>query len=150
MPGPSNKKRAAKRKLAKAKTQIKHDEVPIVDAGQVLDATNANELPATQPPTQPLPDSIPATSKEQTKIPPSPKKNEKAPLPWFLYDARGKGLRIQDVPAFMSSIWAAPPNLEDPIRARYASERVHRQLRAIFPEDMTSVWYSPILCIRVV
>ncbi|VDC02260.1 unnamed protein product [Peniophora sp. CBMAI 1063] len=62
--------------------------------------------------------------------------------PQILYDS-GTGPRVRDVRAFMSSSFAQPPWLADPLCAEFAMPEVLQMLQTVLPPDTAMIlWYN--------
>ncbi|KDR74061.1 hypothetical protein GALMADRAFT_250790 [Galerina marginata CBS 339.88] len=60
----------------------------------------------------------------------------------FIYDP-GNGPRVRDPRAFMSSFFAQPPTLEDPLCAEFAQEEVLQMLSTVLPDETALIlWYN--------
>jgi hypothetical protein len=56
----------------------------------------------------------------------------------YLYDP-GNGPRVRDTRAFLSSYFAHPPSLSDPLCAEFAQEEVLQMLTTVLPEETALV-----------
>ncbi|KAG6821729.1 hypothetical protein H0H92_001177, partial [Tricholoma furcatifolium] len=67
---------------------------------------------------------------------PEPKETH-PPMPQipFIHDP-GNGPRVRDTRAFLSSFFAQPPALDDPMSAEFAQEEVLEMLMTILPEEL--------------
>ncbi|KAI0920448.1 hypothetical protein AcV5_010177 [Taiwanofungus camphoratus] len=60
----------------------------------------------------------------------------------FIHDP-GNGPRVRDTRAFLSSSFAAPPSLDDPLCAEFAQEEVLQMLCSVLPEETAHIlWYN--------
>ncbi|KZT69453.1 hypothetical protein DAEQUDRAFT_690988 [Daedalea quercina L-15889] len=60
----------------------------------------------------------------------------------FIYDP-GNGPRVRNVAAFLSSSFAAPPSLDDPLCAEFAQEEMLEMLCSVLPEETALIlWYN--------
>ncbi|KAG6916827.1 hypothetical protein DXG01_005212 [Tephrocybe rancida] len=60
----------------------------------------------------------------------------------FIHDP-GNGPRVRDARAFISSPFAQPPALDDPLCAEFAQEEVLEMLMSILPEEVAYIlWYN--------
>ncbi|KAJ7778538.1 hypothetical protein B0H16DRAFT_890130 [Mycena metata] len=60
----------------------------------------------------------------------------------FIYDP-GNGHRVRDTRAFLSSFFAQPPALDDPLCAEFSQEEVLQMLCTVLPEEMALIlWYN--------
>ena len=56
----------------------------------------------------------------------------------YIHDP-GNGPRVRNTRAFLSSFFAQPPSLEDPLCAEFAQEEVLQMLSTVLPEEMALV-----------
>ncbi|KZT24959.1 hypothetical protein NEOLEDRAFT_1065960 [Neolentinus lepideus HHB14362 ss-1] len=55
----------------------------------------------------------------------------------------GNGPRVKDMDVFLSSSFAAPPAMDDPMCAEFARDEVLQMLLTVLPEEMAMVlWYN--------
>ncbi|KAJ8590657.1 hypothetical protein M405DRAFT_766044 [Rhizopogon salebrosus TDB-379] len=55
----------------------------------------------------------------------------------------GNGPRVRDVRAFLSSFFAQPPSLDDPLCAEFSQEEVHQMLCTTLPDETATIlWYN--------
>ncbi|RDX43638.1 hypothetical protein OH76DRAFT_1360976 [Lentinus brumalis] len=60
----------------------------------------------------------------------------------FIHDP-GNGPRVKDVRAFLSSRFATPPSVDDPLCAEFAEEAVAEMLCSVLPEETAFIlWYN--------
>ncbi|KAI0076476.1 hypothetical protein K474DRAFT_1645008 [Panus rudis PR-1116 ss-1] len=60
----------------------------------------------------------------------------------FIHDP-GNGPRVKDIHTFLSSSFAAPPSLDDPLCAEFAQEEMLEMLCSVLPEEIALVlWYN--------
>lgn len=124
MPGPCNNKRKAQKKQ-----HIKRDKKPT--------------LPAHPDPPKPHDDDL--YLDESPCDPPIPYDEGILIATPNIYDP-GNGPRVRDTRAFLSSFFAQPPALEDPLCAEFAQEEILQMLCTVLPEETAIVCMFIGLC----
>ncbi|KAG2107738.1 uncharacterized protein F5147DRAFT_202066 [Suillus discolor] len=131
MPGPCNSK---KKKKAIAKKNKKKT--------SAIQATAPPEPPLVHE-VEPPPSDIVCVAHEPPPKPPAPHVQEfhEEVLP-IIHDP-GNGPRVRDVRGFLTSFFAQPPSLEDPLCAEFSQEEVLQMLCTTLPEETAIVlWYN--------
>lgn len=104
------------------------------------------------PPESPKPSSIlshlendvDTPSSHESPLPSTPPEEEDDPTltflkkPMMIHDP-GNGPRVRDAPAFISSSFAQPPCMDDPLCAEFAQQEVLQMLRTVLPEETALV-----------
>jgi hypothetical protein len=123
MPGPRNSKKGKKIRVKKCNKSI-----------SVIEATGPPESPLPVHELQPPSGDIPHTQ-------PTPYLQDRHDdvLPSTSIHDPGNGPRVRDVQAFLSSFFAQPPSLEDPLCAEFSQEEVLQMLCTILPEETAMV-----------
>ncbi|KAJ6482917.1 hypothetical protein C8R47DRAFT_577324 [Mycena vitilis] len=68
--------------------------------------------------------------------------NEVLPQKPFIHDP-GNGHRVRDTRAFLSSFFAQPPALDDPLCAEFSQDEVLQMLCTVLPEETALIlWYN--------
>ena len=95
-------------------------------------------------PPPPVPVQDPAEEPAYSQYPPYPPEEEGSAIPPsllktpFIHDP-GNGPRVKDARAFLSSRFAAPPSVDDPLCAEFADEALAEMLCTVLPEETALV-----------
>ena len=153
MPGPRNSKRRGKLQAKKEKRtrnsrqSLESQPRPEPPARRPLPPTPspiATPIHPTTPPTVYVQPHAPSYHYTQSYIPQNPQSFEPdvddLPLPKrpFIEDP-GNGPRVRDVRAFLSSSFASPPSMDDPLCAEFAQDEVLQMLCSVLPEETATV-----------
>lgn len=131
MPGPCNPKRKKKALVKKSKKST-----------SVIQATPSEPPPPVHE-LEPPPSEISCLGYEPPPKLPAPHVQEfhEEVLP-IIHDP-GNGPRVRDVRGFLSSFFAHPPSLDDPLCAEFSQEEVLQMLCTALPEETAMVlWYN--------
>ncbi|KAI0312265.1 hypothetical protein OF83DRAFT_675199 [Amylostereum chailletii] len=106
-----------------------------------VDLLDIPSIPTPSPHESPLPPTPPLLAPDIARVDPDPVLAlfERASI---LHDP-GTGPRVRDIPAFLSSSFAQPTGLDDPLCAEFAQVEVLQMLRTVLPEETaTLLWYN--------
>lgn len=123
MPGPRNSKKAKKVRVKKCNKST-----------SVIEATAPPESPPPVHELHPPSGDIPHTQRT-----PYLQDRRDDVLPSTSIHDPGNGPRVRDVQAFLSSFFAQPPSLEDPLCAEFSQEEVLQMLCTILPGETAMV-----------
>lgn len=131
MPGPRNIHAKKKRK-----SSGKKDKKP----KPWLDATSSHSTTSRSPTLSPLPPFTPPQPYSFHDIAESLDSVVEEILPQvpYIHDP-GNGPRVRDTRAFLSSYFAQPPSLDDPLCAEFAQQEVLQMLFTVLPEETALV-----------
>ncbi|EIW76688.1 hypothetical protein CONPUDRAFT_139423 [Coniophora puteana RWD-64-598 SS2] len=153
MPGPSNlnkkKKKQGKQKVLSSKnplgTQNSHAKASHEQDENTVPATvqcvqsNIDEGKPNKPPTELR---SPLSSQQRLNTFDDQNSVGLIPPPPYIYDP-GNGPRVRDTRGFLSSFFAQPPALSDPLCAEFAQEEVLQMLHTVLPEETALIlWYN--------
>ncbi|KAF8970604.1 hypothetical protein BDZ97DRAFT_1901973 [Flammula alnicola] len=159
MPGPSNNKRKGKSRGKNPKrqsgnlprplqTQTQYLAVPSNDQHQLSSNDASSEPSSASTPSLKTPSPVTFDFSPHRKELSSldddiPRTVEEVMLQEpFIHDP-GNGPRVRDARAFMSSFFAKPPAMDDPLSAEFAQEEVLQMLCTILPEETALIlWYN--------
>jgi hypothetical protein len=145
MPGPRNPKK--KRGFHSKKEKNKHHDPPSfsetydIDPAQCLGGIGSRHSQAIEllpPPSCPLATSHPTQYAPKPPSPASPS-SPRDVTPYIYIHDPGNGPRVRDTRAFLSSYFAQPPSLDEPLCAEFAQEEVLQMLMTVLPEETALV-----------
>ncbi|KAG0700486.1 hypothetical protein DFH29DRAFT_853601 [Suillus ampliporus] len=132
MPGPCNSKKRKKALVKKSKKNT-----------STIQATAPPEPPPPVHEFEPPPSEIHGPSYEPPPKIPTPHIQDvhEEVLP-IIHDP-GNGPRVRDIRGFLSSFFAQPPSLDDPLCAEFSQEEVLQMLCTALPEETAIIlWYN--------
>jgi len=129
MPGPCNQRKKKKTQAKKARKS--GSSRPSLDNGALPLYFPCNPSPVPQP--SPITEHYDHFSDNEHEgiVPHTP----------YIHDP-GNGPRVRDTRAFLSSFFAQPPSLDDPLCAEFAQEEVCQMLFTVLPEETALVNYD--------
>ncbi|KAF7373342.1 hypothetical protein MSAN_00543800 [Mycena sanguinolenta] len=136
MPGPCNshKKRKSKNRDKRSKPRLS------LESTSSESSTDSQHL-QTPPPISSILHTPPKVADENAGFEEEDSSQELFQKP-FIYDP-GNGHRVRDTRAFLSSSFAAPPALDDPLCAEFSQDEILQMLRTVLPEETALIlWYN--------
>ncbi|KIJ61225.1 hypothetical protein HYDPIDRAFT_177122 [Hydnomerulius pinastri MD-312] len=152
MPGPCNIKKKKKQQTKREKkglsarpsldSQVEHDDPPppVYEPERVINDLNdlCPEYDAYEPYEPPQPYEPPEPYRPLTHE----SDDDLLPSTPNIYDP-GNGPRVRNARAFLSSFFAQPPSLDDPLCAEFAQEEILQMLCTVLPEETAVIlWYN--------
>ena len=128
MPGPCNQRK--KKKIQAKKTRKSGSSRPSLD--NTLLVYHSSQQSSPSPVQQPSP------IKEHHDHFPEGEHDGLVPQTPYIHDP-GNGPRVRDTRAFLSSFFAQPPSLDDPLCAEFAQQEVCQMLYTVLPEETALV-----------
>ncbi|KAJ7145804.1 hypothetical protein C8R44DRAFT_755921 [Mycena epipterygia] len=146
MPGPCNSRRKQKneKKRSRPRLSLESTSSSGTYTSEFSSSSSDSQHIRTPPPTGISPIHSPKLADEgpERLLWEDPSFTEGLPKKPFIHDP-GNGKRVRDTRAFLSSFFAQPPALDDPLCAEFSQDEVLQMLFTVLPEETALIlWYN--------